>query len=576
MNGRKKNIDFDINKLDRLQMLFFVMVIMFLFIIIKLFSLQVLEKKIYTSRANSQHSFVSNIKPRRGEIFIETKGAKNKYPLAINKDFFKLYAIPNLIKDPLSLSKKLAEILEMDEETLIYRLGKKDDIYEPIKSKLSDKEIKKVSELREEGLNFTKENFRYYPDSEIGSHIVGFVGYNDDKLVGSYGLEGYWENELKGEKKVLVGEKDVYGNQITISKNDFTKVENGSDLYLTIDQAIQHFSCKALKESVEKYEAENGTVIVVNPKNGDILSMCNYPEFDPNNYSKVESGDVYNNDAVFRSYEPGSVFKAMTMAMGLDLELIKPESSYNDTGEYEVEDYVIRNSDLKSHGMQTMVQILDESLNTGAAYVAEKVGHNRFLDYAKKFGFGKKTGIDLSVEVNGNLDNLNRKGRVFLATASYGQGITATPIQLAMAFSSFANGGYLYKPRIVKKVIYSDGKEEEIEPELIRKVISDRAAKQISAMLVSVIESGHASLAKVDEYYLGGKTGTAQIASRGGYSKDRANHTFIGFGPSRDPRFVIYTKFDSPKRAWAALSAAPLFGEISEFILDYYKIKPER
>lgn len=572
---RKKEI-VDINKMDRLQVLLFIIVILSAMILIRLFYLQILNGKDYLATAKNQHLLVANMKSKRGEIFLSSSDNID-YPLAINRAYLGLYAIPDSItEDPLKISKKLAEILNMDEEVLYYRLAKKNDIYEPIKTKLSNEEIEKIEELDYDGIEFSKETYRYYPDENIGSHVVGYVGFKNDELVGNYGLEGYWEKELAGKSATMIAEKDVYGNIITIGENNNESVIDGKDLYLTIDQAIQHFTCDALNNSSKEYGAINGTVIVLNPKNGDILAMCNYPEFNPNTYSKVEDISVYNNDAIFSAYEPGSVFKAITMAMGLDLELVTPDTTYFDTGGFEVEDYVIRNSDNKAHGEQSMVQVLDESLNTGAAWVAEKINRERFKTYAENFGFGQKTGIELDSEVDGNLNNLEKRGRVFLATASYGQGITATPIQLVVAFSSFANGGYLYKPRIIKKTVDSYGKIQEFEPELIRKVISERTSKQISAMLVSVIESGHASLAGVEGYYLGGKTGTAQIAKKGGYSRDSSIHTFIGFGPAKDPKFVILTKFDSPQRAWSASTAAPLFGKISEFILDYYKINPER
>ncbi|MDD3284475.1 MAG: penicillin-binding protein 2 [Patescibacteria group bacterium] len=571
---RKRTNTLDVNKLDRLQFIFLGVIVLFVFIVLKLFYLQIVQNKYYLVKAKAQHSFVADIKPKRGEIFLRNND--KSYPLVINKVYFDLYAIPNIVENPQDLSKKLSEILGIEEEILNGRLSKKDDIYEPIKNKLTDEEYQRVNELNSKGLGFIKENYRHYPDGPVGSHIVGFVGYKDDKLVGSYGLEGYWENELKGQEVELTGEKDAYGNFITIGKTDFKKVTDGNDLYLTIDQAIQNFVCKRLKEATESYGARNGTVIVMNPKNGDILAMCNYPEFDPNNYSQVENQNFYNNNAIFTSYEPGSVFKVVTMAMGLDLGIVKPETTYIDTGILEVDGFKIRNSDKKANGIRTMVQVLDESLNTGAAFVAEKVGRERFLDYATKFGFGQKTNIDLNVEVKGNIENLNKKGKVFLATASFGQGITATPIQLISSFAAFVNGGYLYKPRIVEKIVHPNGKEDTIETQFIRKVISDKAAKQISAMLVSVVEQGHAKSAKSDKYYLGGKTGTAQIAGKGGYVTDRTNHTFIGFGPSRDPRFVIFVKFDSPQRAWAESSAGPVFKDIADFILDYYKIQPEK
>ena len=566
----------DVNQMDRLQILLLIIIVMALAIVLKLFNLQVLKGRDYLTIAKTQHLLVANMKPKRGEIFLDDANNVN-YPLAINRSYLNLYAIPkSIIEDPLKISKKLAETLDVEEELLYNRLSKKEDIYEPIKNKLSIEEIEKIEDLDYQGIEFLKETYRYYPNNEIGSHLVGYVGYQDDSLVGNYGLEGYWQEELAGQSATMIAEKDVYGNVITIGENNNQNVINGNDLYLTINQAIQHFSCEELQKSVEEYKATGGTVIVLNPKNGDILALCNYPDFNPNNYSEVESIDVYNNDAIFLAYEPGSVFKAMTMAIALDLELVTPETTYFDTGGFEVEDYTIRNSDNKAHGKQSMVQVLDESLNTGAAWVAEEINRKRFQTYVENFGFGQKTGLELNSEVRGDLSNLDRTGKVFLATASYGQGITATPIQLISAFASLANGGYLYKPRIVEKIVYPSGKEEEILPELVRKVISERTAKKISAMLVSVIESGHASLAGVEGYYLAGKTGTAQIAQKGGYSRENTNHTFIGFGPSRDPQFVILTKLESPQRAWSALTAAPLFGKIAEFILDYYKISPER
>ncbi len=575
--SRKRNI-VDANKMDRLQVLLFIVIILSVATIVRLFYLQIVKGEEYLSKAKKQHALVANLQAKRGEIFLSNSDG-TKYPLAINRKYLNVYAVPSAIStttDCLEMSKQLAKILDMDEEILYHRLSRRKAVYAPIKTKLNDKEIDQIKKLNYQGINFSKETYRYYPDENISAHVVGYVGYHKDKLVGNYGLEGYWQKELAGEPAVMKAEKDTGGNIIVIGENNNQTAIDGQDLYLTIDEAIQHFSCEELKKSTEEYGAVSGTVIVLNPKNGDILAMCNYPDFNPNKYSKVNDISVYNNNAIFSAYEPGSVFKAVTMAMGLDLELVSPKTTYLDTGGYEVEDYIIRNSDNKAHGRQTMVQVLDESLNTGAAFVAEKVNRQRFKIYAQNFGFGQKTGIELDSEVAGDLSNLDRRGKVYLATASYGQGITVTPIQLIMAFGAFANGGYLYKPRIVKKMVDSNGQIKEFPPQLIRKVISERTAKQVSAMLVSVVESGHATLAKVDGYYLGGKTGTAQKAKRGGYSRDNTIHTFIGFGPARDPQFVILTKFDAPQRAWSALTAAPLFSKISKFILDYYKISPER
>ncbi len=575
MHYIKRNKIVDADKMNRIQILLTLSTILFFVIVVRLFYLQVINKNTYLSKARAQHEFTQGLQPKRGEIFL-TGENNDKYPIVMNKDFLQLYAIPSSIQNASSTSESLSQILNMDKDLIYSRLSKKDDIYEPIKSKLTDEEISKIKELNCQGLDFVKESYRFYPDAELGSQLTGFVGYRGEKLVGNYGLEGFWEDALKGSGAILKGEKDAYGNFITIGNMEMNDVVDGNDLYLTIDQSIQHFSCDAIKKGVQEYSAVSGSVVVVNPKNGDVLAMCNYPAYDPNNYSKVSSAKVYANDIIFTAYEPGSVFKAITMAMGLDLGLVNPETKYTDSGVLKVDGYTIRNSDLKSNGVQTMIEVLDKSLNTGSAFVADLVGRERFLNYSKNFGFGTKTEIELNTEGSGDILNLNKKGKIFLVTASFGQGITATPIQLAMAYASLANGGYLYKPRIVKKIVHPNGSQEEIATKMIRRVISDSTSKKISAMLVSVVENGHSKPAKMEHYYMAGKTGTAQVAENGVYAQNRTIQTFVGFGPSRDPKFVTVVKYDSPQREWAESTVARTFKEISDFMVDYYKLAPER
>ncbi|MDD4289867.1 MAG: penicillin-binding protein 2 [Patescibacteria group bacterium] len=570
--NRAKIVDAD--NMNRPQFLLIISAILFAIIIARLFYLQIIEKNNFLEKAKAQHEFTQGLQAKRGEIFLTSEN-QTKYPLAMNKTYLLLYAVPKLIQDASSTSETLSEILNLERDIIFQRLSKKDDIYEPIKSKLTDIEIEKVKNLNINGLDFIKETYRFYPDGELGGQLTGFVGYRNDKLVGNYGLEGYWEDILRGSGATLKGEKDAYGNFITIGDLEMRDVKDGSDLYLTIDQSIQHFSCGVIKEGVKEFSAVSGSVIVVNPKNGDVLAMCNYPGFDPNNYAKSDPKS-YVNDIIFTAYEPGSVFKAITMSMGLDLGLVEPESKYTDTGALKVDGYTIKNSDGKSNGVQTMIEVLDKSLNTGSAFVGDLVGRERFLNYSKNFGFGKKTGIELNTEVAGNFSNLDKKGKIFLTTASFGQGITATPIQLAMAYSSLANGGYLYKPRLIKRIVYFDGTQEETPTLMQKKVISESTSKKISAMLVSVVENGHSKPAKIDNYYVAGKTGTAQVAEGGVYLKNRTIHTFAGYGPSRDPRFTIIVKYDSPQREWAESTSARTFKKIAEFIIDYYKLAPER
>ncbi len=565
-------------KFDRPYLVFVFMSIFILLIIARLFFLQVINREEYVVRAQNQYFIKAVESPKRGDIYFSMGKENQKYPIATSKIYYQLYAVPRDIVDPEKVSQDLANILNLDKETIFDRLSKPNDLYEPIKNKITESDAQKIKDLKYEGLNFVKESFRYYPSGDLASQVLGFVSYKDNTTIGTYGLEGYWDNVLRGLEAENNSEKDAYGNLITIGDREVKQAINGSDLYLTIDQAIESFVCSELKLGVEEYGAKSGSAIVVDPQNGDILAMCNYPSYDPNNYSKVEDSNIYNNNAIFTAYEPGSVFKPITMAMGLDLSLVEPSTTYTDTGKLTLDGYTIQNSDYKANGVQTMVNVLEKSLNTGASFVGEKVGRERFLDYAKKFGFAKLTDIELKTESEGDLRNLNKKGKIFLATASFGQGITATPIQLVMAYASLTNGGYLYKPRIVEKIVNPDGKEVEIAPKIIRRVISEKTSKEIRAMLISVIENGHTKSAQSKHYYVGGKTGTAQATDYGsrGYVEGKTNQTFIGFGPSRNPKFVILTKFESPQREWAESTAGRLFVKISEFLFDYYKLSPEK
>ncbi len=565
-------------KMDRPYLVFLFMSVFIFFIISRLFFLQVINRDEYVVKAQNQYHIKAIESAKRGDIYFSMNSEDQKYPIATSKIYYQLYAVPRDIIDPEKVSQDLANILSLDKDVIFNRLSKPNDLYEPIKNKISEEDAQKIKNLNIEGLNFVKENFRYYPENDLASQILGFVSYKDNTSMGNYGLEGYWDDVLRGVEAEMNYEKDAYGNLITIGDRDIKQVINGSDLYLTIDQAIESFVCAELKVGVEEYGAKSGSAIVVDPQNGDILAICNYPSYDPNHFFDVKDANVYNNNAIFTAYEPGSVYKPITMAMGLDLGLVEPSTTYTDTGKLLVDGYTIQNSDYKSNGVQTMVNVLEKSLNTGAAFVAEKVGRERFLDYSKKFGFSKETGIELKTESKGDLRNLNKKGKIYLTTASFGQGITATPIQLVMAYSSLTNGGYLYKPRIVKKIVNPDGKSIDMAPQVVSRVISEKTSKEISAMLISVIENGHTKSAQSKRYYVGGKTGTAQATDYGlkGYVEGKTNQTFIGFGPSRNPKFVILTKFESPQREWAESTAGRLFVKISEFLFDYYKLQPEK
>lgn len=560
----------------RINLLFFVLLFIGGAIIVRLYSLQVLSYSSYKALSENQHSILKSLVPSRGEIFLSDKSGE--YPLAVNRESKLAFAVPEEIEDLESAVDFVSSSLGLDRDEVRNKLDRPGDMYEVLKHRLSDDETKTIQERKMAGIRLLDEPYRYYPGGELAANVVGFVGWSGDDFGGKYGIERKFEKELKGDVGKMFQNKDASGRWITIGERSLEPAEDGKDIVLTIDHIVQFEAEKILRGAMEKYEAEGGTIVVMEPESGKILALANYPTFDPNEYSKVEDMSAFRNLAVNDAYEPGSVFKTFTLAAALDSGKITPDTTYVDTGVVHEAGFDIKNSDYKSYGLQTMTQVLENSLNTGVIFAERLVGNKNFSDYVKRFGFGDLTGIDLFGETPGrinNLDNLNSDIQFF--TASFGQGITVTPIQLAAAYSAIANGGRLMKPQIIEKKVDSSGKEEYQEPQEIRRVISPKASLEAMKMLVSVVENGHGKRAGVPGYLVGGKTGTAQVASQDkkGYEEGKNIGSFAGLAPADDPKFVIVVRMDDPKAVeWAESSAAPTFGELMKFLLEYYNIEP--
>lgn len=437
--------------------------------------------------------------------------------------------------------------------------------------------------LKIPGIDFNIENSRYYPENEIGSHLLGFVSYASGDGQGKYGLEEFFNDELFGQYGSLKSEKGGKANVIIVNDREYVKPIKGSDLVLTIDRNVEFIACQKLAEAVKKHGATGGTVIVMNAKTAAIIAMCSLPDFNPNSYKEVNDISVYNNPALLYQYEPGSVFKTVTMSIALDQNKVSPSTTYKDDGQIMIKGWPkpIKNSDFSTHGAHGVVDmnfVLENSLNTGAIFAMRQVGPKIFSDYVKNYGFGEKTGVELGAESSGEIGNLlvKKVKEIDAATASFGQGIAATPLQMIMPYQAIANGGVLMKPYVVKAIIKGD-KREEIMPKQLRRVISTKTAATVSAMLVNVVENGHSKKAYIPGYYIGGKTGTAQVAVGGGYSADNYIHTFIGIAPIDEPAFVMLTKIDAPKDVqYAEGSALPLWTEIADFMLKYYQVPKTR
>lgn len=550
----------------------------FLIIAGRLFMLQVVSSGEYKDIAEDQYTLIKKLTPVRGEIKITDRYTNEPYTVAtsIQKDL--VFAIPSDITDSENFIKQVSEVLGLDTKEVAEKIADKTKKYIVLKKQLTDQEVQKVKDLKLAGIGFEPETLRFYPERTFLSQVLGYVGYHENEKTGRYGLEQYFNENLKGKAGLVDQEKDASGVWIFGGKRDIEPAINGDNLILTIDKNIQFQSENILKESVEKHGADSGSIVVMDPKTGAILAMTTYPSFDPNEYSKVKKLQTFSNQPTVGSYEPGSIFKPLTMAAVLNEGVLSPDSTFVDPGELHIDGYTIKNSDLKAHGTQTMSQVLEESLNTGVVFAKNKIGNKTFAQYIQKFGFGQETGIELP-ETKGDLGGLAGNIEINYATASYGQGISVTPIQLMQAYSALANGGKMMKPYIVQAIVDYRGKVKTTEPHMVSQVISPSTASKVSAMLVNVVELGHGKKAGVKNYYVAGKTGTAQVPREDGKGYQTNNNigSFIGYAPVEDPKFIALVRINHPRTVvFAESSAAPAFGELAQFILNYYNVAPSR
>ena len=542
------------------------------FLIFNLYHIQLKNNFYYIELAKSQYLANGLLKPERGEIFFTDKN-NSLVAAAGNKDFDVIYAVPlevqkNAEKINLSLrdaAKKIGEITGKPADVLEKQLSKKNDEYEVLVAKASYEQIKKIRQLSEEmflgGIYSKKQKSRFYPAGNLASHILGFVSPADEKETeelkyddierGRYGLEQYFNSSLTG----LLGK---------FEKDKIVGREEGKNLILTIDRNIQSQAEEILKKLIDKWEAEGGSVIVQEPVTGKILAMANFPDFNPNDYFNFQIKNFLNS-SISSLYEPGSVFKLITMAAGIDSGKITPDVTYLDRGYITLNGKKITNWDKKAYGKINMSAIIENSINTGSVYIENKTGHEIFSNYVKLFGFDELTSVDLPGEVKGNINNLKNGEEIDYATASFGQGVAITPLQMINAVSAIANGGLLMKPLII-----GDEKSK-----VIRRAVSEKTAKEVSKMMVSAVKKN--IIADISNYEIAGKTGTAYIPDfeYGGYT-DKVINTYVGFAPATNPKFAVLIKLENPKGApLAGQTVVPAFRDLAQYILNYYNIPPD-
>lgn len=588
-------------------------------IVLKLGYWQILRSDDLTAKAEFQRTIIREAVGVRGEILFNDETI-----LASSEPSFLVFAEPSLIqtkeqllKDNLAgsgidsdyrrqFAKKVALIFWEEQQNTLKLLPLKiestpsaevkqktieeqqkkieDEIYEKISKNLSwvslNRKVdldtrKKIENLNLVGLGFDESNRRFYPEGSSSAHLLGFIGsdiYGND--TGYFGLEGFYNGELKGKKGLLTQEKDAQGIPILIGKFLNRVSKPGKTLVLNIDRSIQHMVEQKLKKGVEKYGAKSGSVVIMEPKTGKIMAMASFPGYDPR-ITWAYPNELYKNPITADGYEPGSTFKVLVMAAGIEEGVIKPDTRCDIcAGPLDIGGFTIRTWNNQYRPNSTMTDVLVNSDNTGMVFIARKLGLDKMYSYIQRFGFGELTGVDLQDEASPTLRPEKDWKEIDLATSSFGQGISVSALQVVRAVAAIANGGKLMEPQVVSKIIEGDNVYK-IEPRVVDTPIKEETAQQVTEMMVKAVEEGEARVFKPKGYKIAGKTGTAQIAVAGRYDKDRTIASFIGFAPADDPKFVMLVRYTEPTSStYGSETAAPTFFEIAREIFNLYGIAP--
>ncbi len=540
----------------------------FILISLRLVVVQGLQHEEWLARAEQAQEKSVEIEAERGTIY-DRKGRI----LALDTERPSVYAIPAEIKEPLAASRRLAPLLGLSQKNIFKKL-RKGGQFVWLNRKISPEKMAQIEKENIKGIGFITESKRIYPKGALFGHLIGFAGLDNQGLEG---IERKYNATLQGKNGGLILERDAFGHSVFPKGFNYIRPSPGSDLTLTVDEIIQYISERELDAIVEKTGAEGGTVIVMDPWSGEILSMAVRPEFDPNRV-KTSQPSQWRNRAITDFYEPGSTFKIITAAAALEENLIHPDDLVDcEEGTYPVRGTVIH--DHNAIGTVSFRQVIAKSSNIGTIKVAEILGADRLLSYAKAFGFGERLGVDLVGESPGMLRSRKNWSSRSLASIAIGQEIGVTPLQMVTATSAVANGGWLMTPRIVKET--SSGKGLREKAALIRRrVVSEETTEQLVQILKEVVsENGTARLASIPGYAVAGKTGTAQKidSATGRYSRDKYVSSFVGFVPADNPVISILVMVDEPKGiAWGGEIAAPVFANIAKDVLHYLKIPPQR
>lgn len=556
------------------------LLLLFLAILLRLFYWQVIKTDELQAKAEGQHFEKIRVEGERGKIYFSDGST-----LASLRPSFTLYGLPKTLSEEERqiVASQLAKIIQelspgedFEELKLEFRKTLSQDLFwVPLKKNI-DLAIKKaIGEAKIKGVGFDSTLTRFYPEGSSSAHLLGFVGSDaKGESTGYFGLEGAYNGELKGIPGVIRQEKDALGLPILIGRFFQTPPRNGKSLMLNIDRTVQYIVEKALKGGLEQYNAKAVSAMVMDPKSGAILALASFPSYDPGNFQEYPK-EYYKDPLVADSYEPGSTFKVLVMSAALNEDVVWPDLRCDIcSGPLQIFDFKIRTWNDKYYPETSMTDVIIHSDNIGMVFAGRKLGLDRLYQYLKDFGLDRDTNIDLQDEVVADLRHKEAWREIDLATASFGQGIAVTPVQMLTAVSSIANGGYLMEPHTVKEI--KDEKISfEVKPKIVRKVLKEETTKVMTEIMVKAVDQGEAKWAKPKGFKIAGKTGTAQIPVAGHYDPNKTIASFVGFAPSDDPKFAMLVLYNQPEASiFGSETAAPTFFEIAKELFTYYKITP--
>jgi cell division protein FtsI/penicillin-binding protein 2 len=570
---------------NRIRFVSLVLFISFFLLVGRLFYWQILKGKELSSQAQSQYKFSKLFEAPRGNIL-----ASDGTWLAARGEAYLVYAsLPdvsdiNMVADTLS-----PHFIEFDngsvKKELIFQeagrlkelLSNDDLVWIALKHQVKPSVKNIIEDYGINGIGFEYEEARVYPEASSAAHLLGFVGKNEEgENQGYFGLEGYYDLVLSGKPGFLSRDADARGVPILLEDYKQTVTQNGVDLWTYIDKSVQIGIEKKLEKGIEKYGAKAGTVIVMDPKTGGIMGAVSYPSYDPGKYFNF-GNEYFINPAVSLSFEPGSIFKVLVIASALDLDAVEPDTKCDIcSGAVKVDKYVIETWNQRYRPDSDITDVIVHSDNVGMVFVGRKIGKERLWDYLDDFGIGKETGVDLQGEMSPKFREKEKWSEVDLATASFGQGIAVTPIQMLRAVATIANNGIMLQPKVVEKIASEDWVEgvQKLDGE---RVISEKTAKEVTAMMVEAARSGEAKWTHLSGFNVAGKTGTAQIPIAGHYDEEKTIASFIGFAPAEDPKFIMLVTLREPESSpWSSETAAPLWYDIAKDLFLYLGIQPEK